>query len=647
MKRMLLVFLMLMFSITISACGLLGGEGDDDLQDIIDDIIDGDNNGDIDEKDVAQRIADAFNNDLSHLSSAMEAMNLDDAFEMSQSFLMQVDDTGDLIDFELESRLRGRNLAGVFITEMFQSFRAEHHGLEESYEFTLHLMIAEHPEHVDIYLHRSMIDSMISYFNMFLMGLRVDERENMLNDFLDLFDMNEDWLRFRIEDSMANIIELEILETMLEHYGFEDLLDEFYDEFGLSEDTLYEDVEAYYEKLREIWDQYFDFSHIGDTYAMDIELDVLEDQSIQTIIKMPVSSMVDLFEDLFDAYFDYLVSLDELDLDSSMHPGSELFDEMRDELMEITNKTVDMKIIYDPITLDAMSVEIELLSLLEDMLEDMGEDIIITSLAFSMHVKNTTSLNVPTRYGNVNDALLEGAKVLVLNEAISLLKWANNQDVGTYTISDAPSWRQSVLFDAELTEFTVLEDDVLANFYYVGGDLVFADEVSYNAMSHVVDFIDSDEVPTREDLINAINTLNHSTFSLTRLIALLLIDSNILDEVIDVPDARSEMIEDSYLIMDAVYDFCDSIGLDDYNLYCVQDAPNLITAAHLEPFLSKDMSHYEFVVWNNYWGDFLLGMLSDEYYFIDDFMYGDPWPWTIYDETLEIIITRMGYVEQE
>jgi len=212
MKRILIITLTLVFALTLSACG---GKDKDKITCADDQVVvNGECVGleDIDDltpEQISDLLIDEFDGGLGHLGSAMQSLNFDDASEMRMEGTVAFVEDGVLQSAHMLTVMKTAVLDGRLTTYQMQEIQVEDQDM--AYE-----MITQE------------VDGGINmYFNlsMFLEGLPYEAQIEVM-DYLAAFNVNADWVMFHFEDSLENMVEVEVIKDF-----FIEIIEE---EFGMN-----------------------------------------------------------------------------------------------------------------------------------------------------------------------------------------------------------------------------------------------------------------------------------------------------------------------------------------------------------------------------------------------------------------------------
>lgn len=279
MKKILSLFVITIFVLTLAACG-----EDGDLQSIIDDVVECAENPEaegcediiadiIEDETTAEFLAEAvlenWDGDLSHITFLMDSMDMNSAVETTFTFSVLEDEIPNYIHVVVTDNTseteNGMNMHRII------EFDAEG---EEIY---IEVIYEEVPTGVIVYLNFAPIREMM-----------IEQGDLETADVLDVLGVSEDWLMFKFDDSLANMVELEVVKDLV--------VSAFYEEFG----------ETFFYDLQEELDLELTIDPLED-YGIDLGMffDYLVDEDY-----MSAETMLDTIDYetlLFDLDASYLV----------------------------------------------------------------------------------------------------------------------------------------------------------------------------------------------------------------------------------------------------------------------------------------------------------------------------------------------------
>lgn len=273
MKKIFSFMLLAMLTLSLAACGGDDGIQDDildclsnpDAEGCIEDIID-------DERSVQEIAADLFmdnwDGDLSHIQTLMDDMDLEDSMEMVTEMYLEVEDSDGEIN-SLRSVTTDRYVFASTGTVIHRNVAME---------------IAEEDIDFDIILEET-ASGVIVYFEVgYLIDLiQLDDEEG--SDVLDMIGLSDEWLMFKFDDSLDNLIELEVLKDLMvdaffEEVGetyFTDLENAFFEELSITAVTAGSDLNGFMMDIIE-----------GDFEAAELKYDAVDFESIFEALDMDV-----------------------------------------------------------------------------------------------------------------------------------------------------------------------------------------------------------------------------------------------------------------------------------------------------------------------------------------------------------------------
>ena len=218
MKKIISLLLIALLMMTLAACG----GGDDDPEDILDcilnpeaegcdDIIPGDDDP-LDDRSAEEILADAiienWDGDVTHLDVLLDTMDFTNSMELVAEFNFEATDN-DGVD----------HIINVVLTDSYLFLATgdvlhRHINLNIDGEFLEFTIIYEEVD-----------TGVILYVEFSDIRTRLEQEEPEMGDILDVLGVDEDWLRFSFDDSLANLVEIEVMRELL--------ADIFFNEMGL------------------------------------------------------------------------------------------------------------------------------------------------------------------------------------------------------------------------------------------------------------------------------------------------------------------------------------------------------------------------------------------------------------------------------
>ena len=181
----------------------------------------------VDDRTLEEIFADAIienlDGELAHLDLLMDTLDLETSMEFIVEFNMEFEDE---VDGVLEA-----HFANVIITDNYQYLETGtlvHRNVTGNVDGEIHyvdFIFEEVPTGVVVYINIADIKAL----------LLVESPE--VADYLETLGATEDWLMFRFYDTLANMIELEVMKTLLFDIFFLDFGDQFFYDLQVDLDT--------------------------------------------------------------------------------------------------------------------------------------------------------------------------------------------------------------------------------------------------------------------------------------------------------------------------------------------------------------------------------------------------------------------------
>jgi predicted small lipoprotein YifL len=211
MKKLLMLVIGLGFVFTLAACG---DNGEIDLPKELEDLT---------PQEIADKLVEDFDGDLTHLEEAMATMDMSEAYEMTMEAEVQMSVEGNTVGGFVSVTDR------MIVTDGFTTFSRTQTMEVDGMSMSVEMIMEE------------VSDGMNIYFNVggLLDSLPMDIKGEV-EDALAAFNLTEDWLFFHFEDSIENVVEIEamkdfllfILEDELGANAYAELQDELEFELG-------------------------------------------------------------------------------------------------------------------------------------------------------------------------------------------------------------------------------------------------------------------------------------------------------------------------------------------------------------------------------------------------------------------------------
>jgi hypothetical protein len=199
------------FVFTLAACG---DNGEIDLPKELEDLT---------PQEIADKLVEDFDGDLTHLEEAMATMDMSEAYEMTMEAEVQMSVEGNTVGGFVSVTDR------MIVTDGFTTFSRTQTMEVDGMSMSVEMIMEE------------VSDGMNIYFNVggLLDSLPMDIKGEV-EDALAAFNLTEDWLFFHFEDSIENVVEIEamkdfllfILEDELGTNAYAELQDELEFELG-------------------------------------------------------------------------------------------------------------------------------------------------------------------------------------------------------------------------------------------------------------------------------------------------------------------------------------------------------------------------------------------------------------------------------
>lgn len=199
MKKLFMLLAATILALTLSACG-----GNEDLEcdenqvAVGDQCIGLDNMEDLNPDQIADLLVDEFDGGLGHLGTAMQGMNFEDSSEMTIE--------GNISMTENSQLMADAHLVMTSKVAMIDGKRAYYQKQEITIDGTTMMqesIMVEVVDGVDVYVN----------IGGFLDGLSAREKVD-IESMLTAFNLNVDWVMYHFEDSLENMVELEVAKDL-------------------------------------------------------------------------------------------------------------------------------------------------------------------------------------------------------------------------------------------------------------------------------------------------------------------------------------------------------------------------------------------------------------------------------------------------
>lgn len=302
MKKLFMLLLTAVAALTLSACG-----GNEDIEcEANEFVVDGecvglDNIEDLNSDQIAELIMDEFDGGLGHLGTAMSGMNFDESSELVIEGTIAVIEDGTTMNAHVKSTQKTAMIDGKMAYYQKQEITVDEMTVVEE-------MISVEVE-----------GGMDLYFNVggFLDALDMQEKAEA-TAYLDAFNLGDEWLMFHFEDSLENMVELEvakdfILEILEDEFGMNPFV-EMQEQLELDSEI---DFDAYNFNLVEIGVllEANDYAGIG-TYLENVDFIGLQEELMDMenggmVVAPPLVDPIELEEALLA--MDHAAFLEELE----------------------------------------------------------------------------------------------------------------------------------------------------------------------------------------------------------------------------------------------------------------------------------------------------------------------------------------------
>ena len=218
MKKIISLMLIGLFVVTLAACGGDTGTLDDILDCIGDptaegceDLIPDPNDDRTAEEILADTIIENFDGNLTHITALLELLDFGDSMEVETEFSFSVieDGTTNYIHVVMiDNRVEDED--GILLHRILNI------DIDEE-EITIDLIFQEVPTGVHVFLNFEPIKQKM-----------IENGDQEVIDGFDIIGINEDWLMFKFDDSLENMVEIEVIKDIFVSAFFEEFGDTFF-----------------------------------------------------------------------------------------------------------------------------------------------------------------------------------------------------------------------------------------------------------------------------------------------------------------------------------------------------------------------------------------------------------------------------------
>ncbi len=464
----------------------------------------------------AQRVVSNWQGDLTHLSDAMDSMRLDDAFELQQTVLFDVEDEHTAGRFEGTSIVRGAYDDGVHALEFIQEsalaldFMMDGTVMySESIEFYARVVVVSEGERLTIYIHEDTVQSVWP-----------DYADVEIADFHQVFGFDGTWHRFIFDDNMENIVEMELLDTLLGDMDINDLFQMFlpFDLLNI-DDAIFSGFDHAMNHLQPFLGMHYYGSH--DAATIDVAAD--DDNNVVTTITVDTPFIEAMIVDMMDALIATVEAMDDVEMPEYPYDDYKDLPEYQALLTSLdVYLPVLLTITYHPVTLDTITIDVDLLSVMQHLISKFYPSI---PPSFQLHdaqltttVRSGVDIILPTDINDLNRAAQEMMMIMIADEILWDIKRIAPQDEGTYSLGSFDlRYISQYMFDVERSTLTFDNDDIIIEFYYIDGPQVFSRPVGYHALDALMNQFDN-AVPSRTQVESILKLFDDETFHITRFI---------------------------------------------------------------------------------------------------------------------------------
>ncbi len=219
MKKILALLLVALFTLGLAACG-----GTTEIpEEIIDCLTDPTGEGcpviepgdeRTAEEILADTIVDTWDGELTHLDLMLENMDFEDSMEYIAEFNLEVE--------VMEEGVLVTHFANAIVTDSFEY-------LETGTLMRRNITVNVDGEiyYTDV-IYEEVETGVVVYVNVANIVTLLEEEETEGIEFLETLGITEDWLMFQFDDTLANVVELEVIKDLLFDIFFLDYGDTFF-----------------------------------------------------------------------------------------------------------------------------------------------------------------------------------------------------------------------------------------------------------------------------------------------------------------------------------------------------------------------------------------------------------------------------------
>ena len=166
------------------------------------------------EEILADAIIESWDGELTHLEAMMDNMSFDTSMEFITEFNIEMDET---TDTGLES-----HFINVIIADNYQYLSTGtvmHRNITVNFDGEIHYIE---------FMFEEVATGVVVYMNIADIKVMLETEGPEALDYLDTLGATEDWLMFRFDDTLANVIELEVMKEMIVDIFFLQMGDTFF-----------------------------------------------------------------------------------------------------------------------------------------------------------------------------------------------------------------------------------------------------------------------------------------------------------------------------------------------------------------------------------------------------------------------------------
>ncbi len=475
----------------------------------------------------------------------------------------------------------------------------------------------------------------------------------------ELFAIEHDWFKITIDDTMQSIIEMDMLDRLLIAYELDVFIDELLLELGYSYaeiDLVYTEIELLIHSAVATYLPYVDQLIL----LLENDADMTMDKTEDFLVKLSMGMEADMFAEMIATLLmdTYQFLLDHELVEEAMIEPPPTESQIRESLELLPSLTMDWMI--DPLDDDAVMMYLDLSPYYNMVMDMENHDIVFEEVSIKITVLNQAEITLPVEYNDVHRIIEEFLKVMIFSEVIEFVFLVEEEPVGVYSLKDLDVFFITPLYDLELSTFTVTEEDIYIDFYYIDGFAVFTEPIAFNALllEMGVDLDDpenSEPEMTRATIEYILALFNDDHFHFTRFIVFMIADAIFappFDDDYGFEETEEErFVNYSFEAAHTVFWFCGDLDFEspEFANYCVTDgtygAAYYLTAVELDPQLWMPLPEdYNYAMWMNEDGYWEIVIYNDLFEY-----YGDPWEIYTYNilprstMTLEEMIELLGW----